>query len=236
MDNKKKIIILVVILIVILTSSYFYFKDYGHRVILSNHEYLYGDKQLLRSGDNFPPSFEGVNYTFSVWIRTDNIPLNAHWDNDTQLPKPILTHDGTPNIYFLLPNKLRIEIGYKDQDGVLDYYNFEFELYESQVWNNFIIVVNNRNVDIYKNKVLVKSKLIDNIPWFTQKIMKIGERNNNFNGYVGFIDYFNYNIKREQVVELYEKNIKKIPVLLKNYKQNLEDDSNNSNLLNLINK
>ena len=104
------------------------------------------------------------------------------------------------------------------------------------MWNNFIIVVNNRNVDIYKNKVLVKSKLIDNIPWFTQKIMKIGERNNNFNGYVGFIDYFNYNIKREQVVELYEKNIKKIPVLLKDYKQNLEDDSNNSNLLNLINK
>ena len=136
----------------------------------------------------------------------------------------------------MLPNKLRIEIGYKDEDNVIDYYDFEFELYESQVWNNFTIVVNNRNVDLYKNKLLVKSKFLDNIPWFSQKIMKIGEKDNNFNGYVGLIDYFNYDLSREQVSNLYDKNYEKLPILLKNYKQNLDEDTNDSNLLNLINK
>ena len=97
------------------------------------------------------------------------------------------------------------------------------------------MVVNNRYVDLYKNKVLVKSKLLDNVPWFSQKIMKIGEKNNNFNGYVAQIDYFNYDLNREQVGNLYDKNFEKLPVVLKNYKQNLDDDNKGSDLLNLIN-
>ena len=49
------------------------------------------------------------------------------------------------------------------------------------------------------------------LPWFSQKIMKIGEKNNNFNGYVGYIDYFNYNINREQIENLYDYNFNKLP-------------------------
>jgi hypothetical protein len=233
--NTKKIIFLVIALIIFLVIFYFLNKDYGHIVILNDHEYLYGDKQIIVSSNNLNESFNGLKYTFSAWIRTDNIPLNAHWDN-TELPKTIINHEGSPNIIFILPNTLRIEISYKDKDGVLEYYNFDFELYESQVWNNFIIVVNNRNVDIYKNKLLVASKLIDNIPWFSNKLLSIGEKDNNFNGYIGFIDYFNYNISREQIIELYNKNYKKLPKFLKNYKQNLDDDNNESNIINLINK
>ncbi len=236
MEIKIKILILVIIAIIIGIACYFIFKDYGHVVVLDNHEYLYGEKQLLRDSGMFKPSFDGVKYTFSIWIRTDNIPLNAHWNNTTEIPKTVIFRQGSPNIYFVLPNKLRIEIGHKDDDNVIDYYDFEFELYESQVWNNFTIVVNNRQVDIFKNKILVKSKFLDNVPWFSQKILKIGEKDNNFNGYVGFIDYFNYNISREQMASLYDKNFKKLPMVLKNYKQNLEDDSDDSNLLNLINK
>ena len=236
MDTKTKIIIVIILAIIIFIACYFIFKDYGHKIILDGHEYLYGEKQILKDSNMFHPSFEGVKYTFSIWIRTDNIPLNAHWTTDVKLPKTIIFRQGSPNIYFVLPNKLRIEVGYKDEDNVIDYYDFEFELYESQVWNNFTLVVNNRYVDLYKNKVLVKSKLLDNVPWFSQKIMKIGEKNNNFNGYVAQIDYFNYDLNREQVGNLYDKNFEKLPVVLKNYKQNLDDDSKGSDLLNLINK
>ena len=236
MDTKNKIILVVILAIIIGIACYFIFKDYGHKVILEGHEYLYGEKQILKNNNMFKPSFDGVKYTFSIWIRTDNIPLNAHWNSTTEIPKTVIFRQGSPNIYFMLPNKLRIEIGYKDEDNVIDYYDFEFELYESQVWNNFTIVVNNRNVDLYKNKLLVKSKFLDNIPWFSQKIMKIGEKDNNFNGYVGLIDYFNYDLSREQVSNLYDKNYEKLPILLKNYKQNLDEDTNDSNLLNLINK
>ena len=42
------------------------------------------------------------------------------------------------------------------------------------------------------------------------------EQQNNFNGYVGLIDYFNYDLSREQVSNLYDKNYEKLPVLLKN--------------------
>ena len=118
----------------------------------------------MKDNNNFKPSFDGVKYTFSIWIRTDNIPLNAR--RTTVLLnylKQLFFVKVSPNIYFVLPNKLRIEIGYKDEDNVIDYYDFEFELYESQVWNNFTIVVNNRNVDLYKNKLLVKSKIVENM-------------------------------------------------------------------------
>jgi len=234
--DAKKIIFLVIALILFFVIYYFLNKDYGHYNILNTHEYLYDEKQLNISGDLLKESFSGVKYTFSLWIKTDNIPLNAHWSNDTEINKTIIQREGSPNIMFILPNTLRIEISYKDKDGVLDYYNFDFELYESQVWNNFIIVVKNRKVDIYKNKLLVSSKLMDNIPWISKKILRIGERNNNFNGYVGYIDYYNYDLSREQIIELYNKNYKKLPKFLKNYKQNLDDDKNESNIINLINR
>jgi hypothetical protein len=219
---NKKIIIIVTVLIFSMLVIYYYLNiDRGHKVIMGHHEYLYGNKQFLYSNENFKESFNGNKYSISLWIKTDNIPKNAAWDSTTEKPKTIL-YKGSPNMYFLFPNTIRIQVGYKDKENILEYYNFDFNNFESQKWNNFVIVVNNRNINIYKNKLLVKSKYLDYIPWISKKMMYIGEKNNNFYGYIGFVDYYNYNLDNKQINNLYNKRKSQLPKIVLNYKQNLE--------------
>ena len=236
MDKKKIIFGVIIVIIVIIVILYFINNDSGHKVIMNDYDFFYDDKQRLIGNEEFIESLYGSKYSLSFWIKTANISRNASWDTTTENPKIILFKEGSPNVLFIFPNTIRIEIGYKDEEGALDYYNFDFELYESQMWNNFIIIVNNRNVEIFKNKLLVMTKLIDNVPWISKKMMSIGKRKENFFGYLGFIDYYNYSLSRDQVIEVYNKREKKLPKFLLNYKQYLEkDNDDSSNILNLIN-
>ena len=236
MMNLKIIIPVIILTVILLISYYFFNKDSGHNIIHDKIEYFYDSKQIIKSSDNFKESLTGIKYTLSFWIRTDNVPLNAHWKNSYIEPKTVLFRDGSPNVMLTLPNTLNIQIGYKNTDGILDFYSFDFENFESQKWCNFVITVNNRKVEIYNNSVLVKSKILPNVPWFSKKNLNIGETNNNFNGYVGLIDYFNYNLDRKHILKLYNKNLSKIPNYLENYKQNLENDEKLSSMLKIINK
>lgn len=235
---NKKLIFGIIALIVIAIILYIIFnRDSGHKVIMNDYDLFYDSKQRLIGNENFKESLFGNKYSLSFWIKTNNIPRNASWDTTTETPKTIIFKEGSPNVLFVFPNTIRIEIGYKDDEGALDYYNFDFDLYESQKWNNFIVVVNNRTVEVFKNKLLVMTKVIDNVPWISKKMMSIGKNKENFFGYLGFIDYYNYNLTKEDVIKLYNKREKKLPKLLMNYKQYLEkDETESSNILNLINK
>ena len=236
----KKYIIFGVILILIILSIVLYIKlssDIDHEVIMYDYDLFYNNKQRLISNEVFKESLVGNKYSISFWIKTANISTNAAWDTTTKTSKTIIFKEGSPNVLFIFPNTIRIEIGYKDSEGSLVYYNFDFELYDSKRWNNFVIVVNNRKVLIFKNKLLVMTKVLDNVPWISKKIMSIEKKKNNFFGYLGFIDYYNDSITRTQIEELYDKRINNLPKYLMNYKQYLEKDTNeSSNILNLINK
>ena len=41
--------------------------------------------------------------------------------------------------------------------------------------------------------------------------MNIGSKNNNFYGYLGYIDYYNYNLSNEQIKKLYYKRKNNLP-------------------------
>ena len=237
MDNKKIIfgVIILIILIILILLYIFLNTNSGHKVIMNDYDFFYDDKQMLIGNEEFKESLYGSKYSLSFWIKTANIPRNASWDTTTENSKIILFKEGSPNVLFIFPNTIRIEIGYKDEEGGFDYYNFDFELYESQMWNNFIIIVNNRKVEIFKNKLLFMTKIIDNVPWISKKMMSIGKSKENFFGYLGFIDYYNYSLSKNEIIELYNNRKKKLPKYLLNYKQYLEKDQNESNILNLIN-
>jgi hypothetical protein len=237
MDKKKIIFIIIIFIILIILFYVFMDKDSGHKVIMNDYDFFYDNKQRLIGNEEFKESLYGGRYSLSFWLKTSNIPRNASWDSTTETYKTIIYKEGSPNVLFVFPNTIRIEIGYKDDEGSLDYYNFDFELYESQMWNNFIIVIDNRKVEVFKNKLLVMTKVIDNVPWISKKMMSIGRKKENFFGYLGYIDYYNYSLSRNQVIELHDKRKRDLPKYLMNYKQYLEKDKNqSSNILNLINK
>ena len=69
-----------------------------------------------------------------------------------------------------------------------------------------IIVVNNKQVDVYLNGKLTKSILLPNIPWISNDNLYIGQAGNNFFGHVALVEYVNDALSTNKVEELYDKN------------------------------
>lgn len=219
-SHKKKIVIGILVLLVICVIIYYLNIDWGHSVLYKNYDYYYADKTRMVGYEKIKDSHNGIQYSYSLFLRTDNIPANAHWEEDVNNLKVVLEHQGTPNIlYSRKDNTLIIQIYYKNKNEVLTPYEITFEDFESQIWVHIGIVVDNQNVCVYKNKILEKCVKLPGIPWRSNKMLYIGYPTDNFNGYIGYIDYFNYPLKSHQVIQYYNKHISKLPNKLLSYEQ-----------------
>ena len=219
MNTKNKISI-VCIIIVIAICCYFYFKDYGHNNLFKTPTLFYGDKVVYVGSENLKSSEEGVQYSLSVWIRPNNLYLNTDWGGDTNIPKTILNNNGSPNIVYLVKeNTVNIQMAYYGIDNTIDLYNIEMPNFESQKWTNLIITVDNKLVNVYKNGIIYTSKELFNPNVKNYKLMNIGEKYNNFNGYIGRIDYYNYVLSLDKTNNIYEKYKSYHPSQLMSYEQ-----------------
>jgi len=235
--HKKKIIVGLLLLIVLIIIIYYLNIDWGHSVLYDNYDYFYGSKNKMVGYEKIKDSNKGIQYSYSLFIRTDNIPANAHWEENANNLKVIIEHEGTPTIlYSRKDNSLIIQIYYKNKNNVLTPYEIIFEDLESQMWLHIVIVVDNQNVCVYKNKVLEKCISLEGVPWRSNKMFYIGYPTDNFNGYIGYIDYFNYPIKPDKVYRYYKKHMSKLPNKLMSYEEyeylKKMDENSNFNLFN----
>ena len=208
--NIETIGLLVILaIIVIAVIVYFsYFKDKTKYIMIQKAPvFLVDDTNLKYSANLMPESIEGEKYTFSFWINVNSIPENGHWDSDVNTPKGIISHYDSPSVYYLIKEgTLSVVIGYKDKLGINSKYVINLRDFKQQVWQNVIIVVNNRNVDVYLNGVIAKSIYLPNIPWISNDNLYIGQAGNNFFGHVSLVEYVNDALKKGQVENLYNKN------------------------------
>ena len=226
--KTKNIIIICVILIIVIIGCYFYFKDFGHKNLFNDYKLFYGNKVVYIGSEDMKESNEGVKYTFSIWIRPNNLSLNTIWENGTNNAKTIINNNGSPNILYLVQdNIVRIQIGYYGKNNYMEYYNFDLEQFELQLWTHLAINVDNKLVNIYKNGILYSSKELENPNLKNYKLMNIGEKYNNFNGYIGRIDYYNYVLTPSNINKLYETYFKKHPNSLMSYEYNKQIDKEN---------
>ena len=216
--NNKKIILITIVLVVLCILGYLYFTDFGHTNIYNKHDLLYGNKVMYIGSEQMPSSSEGIQYSFSIWLRTNNLYSNYTWDNNSDIPKTIIDNDGSPNILYLLnSNTIRIQMAYYGDKNIIEYYNLDLEDFEAQKWVNLIITVDNKNVNVFKNGLIVKSKKLENPNLKNYKLMSIGEKYNNFNGYIGRIDYYNYVLMPNKIKKLYRKYYNDHPKSLMTY-------------------
>ena len=217
---KKKIIICIALIIILGILYYFLTLDYGHKVLFDKYDYFYGDKLVNIGSENMKDSNEGVMYSFSIWYRLDNISANAHWDTSANEDKIILFNNGCPNILYLRnENIIKIQIAYMNQDGISEYYDFILEDVENQIWTNLFITIDNKNVKIYKNSILVTTKILPHVNIKTYKMLSIGNKNHNFNGYIGYLEYFNYSVNQDKINYIYNKRKDILPLKVLSYEQ-----------------
>ena len=217
----KNILIFVFILLILLVVLYFVFYNKKHINLHKSYDLFIKDKEVYGDTNMIRPSKEGIKYSLSVWIRPNNLYLNTDWNSNPKLPKTILNNNGSPDMYwFPETNLLKIQIIYNEM-GSFKYYDFDLENFETQKWSNILLTVHNKEVIIYKNGEVYKVRNINNPNLLNYRTMQIGEQYNNFNGYIGNIDFYNYVLTKEDVKKHYSKNLKKHPKKVKRYQDYL---------------
>ena len=224
--NIKRISFLVFILLIIILVLYFVYFNRGHIKLHKSYDLFIKDKEIYADTNMIDPSKEGIKYSLSVWIRPNNLYLNTDWNNNPQLPKTVLNNNGSPDIYwFPETNLLKVQIIYNEM-GDFKFYDFDLENFATQKWSNILLTVDNKEVLLYKDGELYKVKKINNPNILNYRTMQIGEKHNNFNGYIGNIDFYNYVLSKKDVKKHYNKNIKKHPKNVKRYQDYLINSIN----------
>jgi len=203
------IIKLIFIILIPLTFYFLFFNknNIKHNILEDKVLHLTNTFEKCYSTDLLPKSNEGIKFTMSFWIYINNIPENALWNSEFSKSKGIIAHNNSPNVYYNPKNGLlTIAIGYKDDSGNIEKYLFNLDNLKLQRWENITIVVENRFVDVYLNGVLEKSTKLPNIHFISNRLLYIGQPNNNFNGYIGQVEHFNNALNSDVIKELYKKN------------------------------
>jgi len=205
--NKTNIMILVIIILISIAVYYLTKSGITHNKIDRNVLHLTDDFGLAYSANLMPKSKTGIKYTFSFWIYINNVPGNAHWKQDFTRPKGVLAHSHAPTVYYLANlGILQISMGFKDNNNVLETYKFDLNSVKLQKWENIVIVADGSFVEIYLNGQFHKAMDLGNIHFISNKMLYVGQPNNNFNGYLAYIEYFNDALKEKDIAKLYRKN------------------------------
>lgn len=195
--------IIVVITIVIIAYVYLR-KKRTHNVIQDSVLELTGDVSKKYPSNLLPVSSSGNKYTLAFCIYSNNLAGNSEWKKKYDLPKGIISHYGSPNVYMLSKvNTLRISLAYRDDLSNKAYYNFDIKDFKHQRWEHVAVVVDNRKCHVFLNGEMIKSIYLPNVPWISQNSFYIGQSNNNFNGKIRDVEYFNDALTIKEIEKLY---------------------------------
>ena len=203
----RKVIIglfVVLVVIVIIVSFLYLRKKRIHNIIQDSTLELVDDFTRKYPSTLVPVSKTGNRYTLAFSLYSKNVAENSSWNKKYDAPKGIISHYGSPNVYMIPKiNTLRISIAYRDDLSNKTYYNFDLKDFRHQVWEHIVIVCNDRNVHIFLNGVMIKSMYLPNVPLISQNSFYIGQKNNNFNGKIRSVEYFNDALNIQEVEKLY---------------------------------
>lgn len=199
------VIVVISIISVIITLKFK--KKRVHNVIQEETLELTGDVSQKYPSMLLPVSKEGTKYTLAFSLYSKNLAENSSWGKGFKGPKGIISHYGSPNVYYITDkNTLRISIAYRDDLSNKTFYNFDLENFKYQRWEHVVIVVDDRFVVVYLNGEIEKTIKLPNIPWISQNSFFIGQKNNNFNGKIRNVEYFNDALNINEVENLYKSN------------------------------
>jgi hypothetical protein len=202
---KGPLIIKVIVASLVLYILYRITKHYHHKhnnikykTILKTETLFDEDYvSVVNRSDIFKPN---VNFTISWKMRIANIPPNFLWKSSYKQSKPIILNGGCPDIYYK-PDKNVIIIKYQMMDNKLNtvYKDLVIKNIPLQRWNNFVIILESRKVNIYMNNELQYSYHLPTVPMEPTGQFKMGSVNNNFLGKINNVVYHNYSLNMNEV-------------------------------------
>jgi hypothetical protein len=204
--NNTLIIVSVIIALILLTFgiySLIFSKD-RYTSLLCKPTHFKGKFNTFISNEKLPLSKTGNSFSYSLWINIQNVAESSEWYSNVNYKKPILYRYGSPNInYYPKDHNLQIQMTYKDKQDDVNYYNIDLTTLPMQKWVNIVIILENRNIDVFVNTVRNRSAQLPNVPFIYNRNVYMGESDNNFNGYISGVKYYNYALPETDIDAIY---------------------------------
>ena len=182
---------------------------------------LFNDTEELIDASLMNPSFN-LRQSYIMYINFDNSGSNHSWFSSFHSSKMIFHRidDNLEVLYQPHSNKLLVKIAIKKLDietrgsGTEE----DFGLHPSHeyvyvpdiphhTWLQIAIVIDNRMVDIYINKKLAVSRILENVPILSNNSIRIGKPLHNSNAFLGRLEYANDLVTPMDLKALYFKNM-----------------------------
>lgn len=217
LTKKVSIIIAIIIIIIMLLIFIFYiaqiYKNAHHNQLI----YIDTPKKLNSYSkelpfDRIPISKNKIQCSYSIWVYFENAPENVYREYGNNKFYPILekkTHNtkmGSPGLYYR-PKDSNIMVSIK----TTTINTFIVKSIILQRWNNIVIVVEDRHLDVYINGKLYRSFYLDNVIDLGESDLHINN-NKNLYGDISYFRYFNYALHPDIVQRLYNNTNKSKPV------------------------
>jgi hypothetical protein len=162
--------------IILLKKETLFDEDYLNTIQLSN---MITNRSTLLIPDN------GYGLSFSWDMYIPNIAGSNGWQNKYNIVKPIITMNDSPQIgYNPKRNFLSVTLRYRNNPFYAQFAEIRLDDIKQQTWNNYILVIHDRLVNLYVNGELLVSKFLPSIPvlYDINSNIILGQKNNNFQG------------------------------------------------------
>tara|TARA_B110000114_G_C14972074_1_gene348855 strand:+ start:79 stop:921 length:843 start_codon:yes stop_codon:yes gene_type:complete len=159
--------------------------------------------------------------TYILYVYFENLFGNELWLSNFYAPKNILRReDGIKISYKPDTNQLLVTVPLKklgihssnSNEEELNLNNSEETIIvkgiKQQKWLQIAVIINGRDVDIYIDKKLRKSQLLDNVPILSNNKFILGEAYKNANCYIGKIEYSSDALTSTELKALYARNMR----------------------------
>ena len=209
--------------------------------LLDKNVALFGNTHQLIPSTDIPKNYK-LQETYILYMNFDNVSGNQHWFSAFGANKTILrrTDDNFMVKYNPKTNKLVVNIRIQkvdvqsaqvDETGKIDrnveqnlglHQNYEYIYVPNiphQQWLQIAIIINNRFIDIYLNKKIAKSTVLQNVPIPSNDSIMLGQDYHNPNAYIGKLEYSSTIITSLDLKSLYFKNMNKLNITRKERRQ-----------------
>ena len=144
-------------------------------------------------------------FTYSIWLKIFNVEENYDWKSDYSIPKVLLNCGYSPIILYI-PKTNIFRIGMTtNSSNEITFYDIK-NLFHIQTWQHLVIVLENKNLDIYLNGLLKVSYILPSIPYFALNSTIQLFENYGFYAQVSLITYYTKSLNIKEVEILYNQN------------------------------
>ena len=178
-----------------LTNETIFSEDYNNTLNL--------ETLITRDTLYVPKLGYGLTFSWEMYIPSQG--GNDKWQTNFNHLKPIIAMSDSPVIsYHPKKNYLSISVKYRNNPFFAQFAEVKFKDIKLQLWSKYTIVIENRNIRLYINRILVSTKILPSVIAINdiKSDIVLGSLNDNFLGKIRNLSLYPYPLSFDEIQKI----------------------------------